>query len=88
MVSLKGTRYGTTITVENYSLYQDKGTTKGTTKGTVKGIVQGIPEGTQKNKYKEIKKEKGKVIKSEIVDGFLIETDEFGREYAEKVEVN
>ena len=35
MATTKGTRQGTMITIENYSIYQDKGTTKGTSKGTV-----------------------------------------------------
>ena len=35
MATTKGTRQGTMITIENYGIYQDKGTTKGTSKGTV-----------------------------------------------------
>lgn len=85
MVSVEGTRYGTIITIENYTFYQSRGTTKGTRKGTAKGEPKGEPKGIQHNKREEINK-KGNIIKSEIIDGFLIETDADGREYAQKVE--
>lgn len=86
MVTSKGTNNGTTITIENYALYQDKGTAKGTAKVTARDTSADTSADTQKKNIKNIKK--GKIVKSELIDGFLIETDEFGREYAEKVEVN
>lgn len=88
MIQVNGTNNGTTITIENYALYQDKGTAKGTTRGTAIDTSADTSADTQKKNNKEIKNKRGKVIKSEIIDGFLIETDEFGREYAEKVEVH
>ena len=36
MITKKGTSKGTTITIENYSFYQDEGTTEDTTKGQQK----------------------------------------------------
>ncbi len=38
MIIKKGTTKGTTITIENYRLYQDEGTTKGTSKEQQKNI--------------------------------------------------
>ena len=90
MVTTKSTPNGTTITIENYALYQDVGTTKRTTEGTTAGTTEGTTAGTQKKKYKENKESdtQKNIVKSETVDGWLIETDVNGREYARKVDAN
>ena len=47
MVVVRGTRKGTTITIVNYDIFQNKGTTKGTTHGTTRGTTDGTTHGTQ-----------------------------------------
>lgn len=89
MVSLKGTPNGTTLTIEKYALYQDAGTAKGTAKGTAPSISAGTTAGTQKKNKQRINKEtraREDIVKSEIIDGWLIETDAKGQEYARRVE--
>lgn len=48
MITKKGTPKGTTLTIVNYSFYQDEGTTKNTTKGQQKDII-GPARGQQKD---------------------------------------
>ena len=62
MVRTDGTTHGTTITLENYALYQDtrqaNRRTDGTGDGIAVGTAVGIADGTQINKYKERKERK------------------------------
>ena len=55
MVSIYSTKDGTTITVENYSKYQDTCTTDCTTDGTTDGTTHSTTDGTNDKKYKNIK---------------------------------
>lgn len=57
MISKKGTSQGTTLTIENYSFYQDEGATDGTTKGQQKDNV-GPARGHQKDTTRYTKEER------------------------------
>ncbi len=70
MIIKKGTTKGTTITIENYRLYQDEGTTKGTSKEQQKNIKRTTKD-TSKEHQKNNEgytKEEGEEIK-EIKEG-------------------
>lgn len=54
MCTTERTTNGTTITIVNYSIYQDSCTTNGTTKRTTNGTTDGTTDGTQ-TRSKEIK---------------------------------
>lgn len=58
MITKKGTSKGTTLTVTNYDLYQNEGTTKGITKST--------SEGTSKKHQKVQQKDSERYTKEEI----------------------
>ncbi len=65
MIIKKGTTKGTTITIENYRLYQDEGTTKGTSKEQQKNIKRTTKD-TSKEHQKNNEgytKEEGEEIK-------------------------
>ncbi|WP_346868065.1 DnaA N-terminal domain-containing protein [Clostridium sp. UBA1353] len=73
MIIKKGTTKGTTITIENYRLYQDEGTTKGTSKEQQKNIKRTTKDTSkehQKNNegYTKEEREEIKEIK-EIEEG-------------------
>lgn len=73
MIIKKGTTKGTTITIENYRLYQDEGTTKGTSKEQQKNIKRTTKD-TSKEHQKNNEgytKEEGEEIKEikEIKEG-------------------
>lgn len=57
MITKKGTSQGTTLTIENYSFYQDEGATEGTTKGHQKDNV-GPARGHQKDITRYTKEER------------------------------
>ena len=50
MITKKGTSKGTTITIENYSFYQDEGTTEDTTKEDGVVVKQSLEAGTEVEK--------------------------------------
>lgn len=54
---------GTTLTIENYDIFQEVCTTDGTTDGTAKGTTDGTTDGTQ-TRNKEIKNKRIKEVKS------------------------
>lgn len=59
MVTIKGTTKGTTVTIENYTLYQSEYTTQGTTQYTTQGttgVQQRDNQGTHTIKNNNIKK--------------------------------
>lgn len=59
MVHLKAHRNRTVITLVNYSVYQDKGTSKGTSEGTSKDTSDGTSEVTSEGTYlKNVKNDK------------------------------
>ena len=58
MVTLDGTANGTTITIVNYSNFQDVRTADGTTDGTADGAAHGTTGGTQTRIYKNSKKQR------------------------------
>ena len=64
MITVKGTPDGTMLTIVNYELYQNPGTTKstpkGTTEGTTKGTTEGTTEGTHTNHINQENQEKKK----------------------------
>lgn len=92
MIQVNGTNNGTTITIENYALYQDSGTTKRTTNETPNETSGGTSGGTQKKNKQRINKKEGvskaEIVKTETIDGWVIETDANGCEYARKVDEN
>lgn len=51
MVHLNTHRNRTTITIVNYGLFQDKGTSDGTSKGTSKGTTERTSKGTSEGTY-------------------------------------
>lgn len=57
MCTVKGTPYGTTLTIENYSKYQGGTQTEGTPEGTPEGIPEGISEGTPEGTHDKNVKE-------------------------------
>lgn len=59
MVQVRAHRNRTTITIVNYGLFQDKGTTEGTSKRTSKGTTERTSEGTSEGTYlKNVKNDK------------------------------
>ena len=75
MITVDGTPNGTTLTIENYSIYQCEGYTNGTADGTTDGITDGITDGTllkKDNKDNKDKKDKKDNKASDFV--FLIES--------------
>lgn len=69
MVQVKSTTKGTSITIENYGIYQSRGTTKGTNIGVAEGETEGETEGTHNKNVKNEKKEKGPRYKIETING-------------------
>ena len=55
MVSLNSTTDGTTVTIENYDVWQSSSTTDGSTDGTTHGTTHGTTDGTHDKKDKEYK---------------------------------
>lgn len=55
MITQKGTAKGTTLTIVNYSFYQNEGTTKGTAEGTTEGTTKGTTKGTLTRMNKNVK---------------------------------
>ncbi len=53
MVTAEGTAEGTTLTVENYEVYQSDGDSMGIYKGNNKGNTQGVSRGHTNNKDKK-----------------------------------
>lgn len=91
MVSVNSTRDGTTITIENYGVWQDVCTTDATTDGTTDGTTDSTTDGTHdKNAIKKVKKEKKVFIvptKEEVVQyiqekGLNVDADKFYEYYA------
>lgn len=88
MITRVGTSNGTTLTIENYGKFQDKGNTNGTPNGTPNGTSSGTPGGTQtrkKKNEKEIKESAAPISvetappeeeESEFIDGFIPMTEE------------
>lgn len=71
MITKKGTTKGTMLTIENYRLYQDEGTTKSTSNQQQKNIKKTL-EGTSKKHQKNIKrytKEEIKEINKKLEEG-------------------
>ena len=68
MITRVGTSNGTTLTVENYGKFQDRGNTNGTPNGTSSGTSDGTPRGTQtrKNKNEKEIKESAPPISDEM----------------------
>lgn len=67
MITKKGTTKGTMITIENYRLYQDEGTTKDTSKEQQKnneGYIKGTSKGQQKNNEGYTKEESKENIRN------------------------
>ena len=67
MIAKKGTSKGTTVTVENYRVYQDEGTTKDTTKEHQKDnekTTEGTSNGQQKDSERYTKEEYKEYIKN------------------------
>ena len=58
MVTAEGTAEGTTLTVENYEVYQSDGDSMGIYKGNNTGNTQGVSRGHTNNKEKNYKKSK------------------------------
>lgn len=69
MITRVGTSNGTTLTIENYGKFQDKGNTNGTPNGTPNGTSSGTPGGTQTRKKKNEKeiKESSSPTSNEVV---------------------
>ena len=75
MVHLNAHRMRTTITIVNYGLFQDKGTSDRTPKRTSKGTSDGTSDGTSEGTYlknnkndKEIKEEPSASDEEEFID--------------------
>ena len=60
MIQFRGTPYGTHVTIENYTFYQDGQTPNGTPDGTSNGTPDGTSNGTHLKKDKKVKKEKNR----------------------------
>lgn len=68
MITKKGTSKGTTVTVENYRVYQDEGTTKDTTKEHQKDnekTTEGTSKGQQKDSERYTKEEYKEYIRKD-----------------------
>ena len=87
MVTRVGTSNGTTLTIENYGKFQDKGNTNGTPNRTSNETTGGTSDGTQtrKNKNEKEIKENAPLVsdetaaleeESEFIDGFIPMTEE------------
>lgn len=90
MVHLNAHQRRTTITLVNYGLYQNKGTSDGTPKGTSKGTSESTVKRTSEGTYlKNIKEDKENIEEgaarnssnstdepSDFLDGFVPMTDE------------
>lgn len=67
MITRVGTSNGTTLTIENYGKFQDKGNTNGTPNRTSSGTTSGTLDGTQtrKNKNEKEIKESAPLVSDE-----------------------
>ena len=69
MVQRNANRYRTTLTIVNYSKFQDRQNTDGTTNGTTNGSTDGSPSGsrTKKNKNEKEIKESAPATSDEVL---------------------
>lgn len=69
MVQRNANRYRTTLTIVNYSKFQDRQNTDGTTNGTTNGSTDGSPSGsrTRKNKNEKEIKESAPATSDEVL---------------------
>lgn len=77
MVQRKSNRYRTTITVVNYSKYQDRQNTNGTTNGTPNDTTDGTPNGTRTRKKKNEKELKEGGLQTSTVAAAKEDKDDY-----------
>lgn len=69
MVTTDSTRHGTTLTIENYTIYQDGRSTNGTTNGRPDGTTDGITDGTHQKKGTRKEKERNNYARARAGGG-------------------
>lgn len=89
MITKKGTPKGTTLTIENYRVYQDEGTTKDTTESTSKGTSNGQQKvhQTDNERYTKEESKEREEIKEEIRKDKNIKKEKKKTEFDELIEV-
>lgn len=91
MITTESTTHGTTLTIVNYSKFQDLPHTEGTTKGTSKGTTNGTTNGTSKGttngtQTRSIKKAEAKERKKKEKGTLGISSDGTPYDHTEEVD--